>query len=125
MKDRYVNIAIAIVSIAVPSLVFFLFYIKPQGVAVGYDVRILPALNASLNFITAILLCCGYYFIRNRHIKSHRLCMITAFILSALFLISYVTYHSIAKETHYGGEVCLAIRGTPLRGLRSLRRRNT
>jgi putative membrane protein len=104
MKNRYVNIAIAIVSVAVPSLVFFLFYIKPPSVTVGYNVGILPAFNASLNFITAILLCCGYYFIRNRHVKSHRLCMITAFILSALFLISYVTYHSIAKETHFGGE---------------------
>jgi len=104
MKDRYINVAIALVSVAVPLLVFFLFYVKPPGVAVGFDLKILPALNASLNFITSVLLCAGYFFIRTKHTHSHRLCMITAFVLSALFLISYVTYHSIAPETRYGGQ---------------------
>lgn len=104
MKQRYINIAIAIVSVAVPLLVLLIFTIKPHSVDVGFNLKILPAVNASLNFITAILLCCGYYFIRNAHIRSHRLCMITAFILSAFFLISYVTYHSLAPETLFGGE---------------------
>lgn len=102
MRDRYIHIAIAIVSIAIPFVIFLLFYMKPSNVHVGFDLRILPALNASLNFTTAILLCAGYYFIRNAHIRSHRLCMITAFILSACFLISYVTYHSMTQPTHFG-----------------------
>jgi putative membrane protein len=103
MKDRYINLAIAMVSIAIPLVVFLIFYIKPPDVHVGFDLRILPALNASLNFATAILLCAGYYFIRHAHIRSHRLCMISAFILSACFLISYVAYHSLTQPTHFGG----------------------
>src|ERR1700704_2744079 len=101
MKDRYVSIATALVSVAIPLVFFLLFTIKPRNVEVGFDLKILPALNASLNFATAILLCAGYYFIRNTHIRSHRLCMITAFILSACFLISYVVYHSLTKPTHF------------------------
>jgi putative membrane protein len=104
MKDRYINVAIALVSIAIPLVIASLFYLKPVGTSVGFDLKILPALNASLNFTTAILLLVGHYFIKRDHIRSHRLCMLTAFGLSALFLISYVTYHSMATETHYGGE---------------------
>ena len=103
MKQRYINIAIAIVSVAIPLLILLIFTMKPRNVDVGFNLKILPAVNASLNFTTAILLCCGYYFIRHAHIRSHRLCMLTAFILSACFLISYVTYHSLAQPTHFGG----------------------
>ncbi len=103
MKDRYVNTAIALVSVAIPLVILLLFTLKPHNVDLGFDLRILPALNASLNFATAILLCSGYYFIRNAHIRSHRLCMVSAFILSACFLISYVTYHALSQPTHFGG----------------------
>ena len=102
MRDRYVNIAIAVVSVAIPLVVLLLFTIKPGNVAVGFDLKILPALNASLNFSTAILLVVGHYFIKRDHVRSHKLCMITAFILSACFLISYVTYHSLTQPTHFG-----------------------
>src|SRR5215831_5692808 len=104
MRDRSVNIAIAIVSVAIPLVIYTLFYIKPPDVHVGFDLRILPALNASLNFSTAILLLCGYYFIRNRKVHSHKICMISAFCLSALFLISYVIYHALTEPTLYGGQ---------------------
>jgi putative membrane protein len=104
MKDRTINWAIALVSTAIPLVVLFLFYVKPPQVSVGFNVKMLPALNSSLNFTTALLLSAGYYFIRKKQIRSHRLCMLSAFILSALFLISYVIYHSMAEETRFGGE---------------------
>ncbi|MCG3162356.1 MAG: hypothetical protein JMDDDDMK_03606 [Acidobacteria bacterium] len=53
----------------------------------------LPALNAVLNSISAILLITGYFYIRQKNIKAHRACMISAFVTSTLFLISYLTYH--------------------------------
>jgi uncharacterized membrane protein YozB (DUF420 family) len=53
----------------------------------------LPALNASLNGISAILLVAGYLLIRRRHIDRHRQVMIAAFCVSVLFLIGYVVYH--------------------------------
>ncbi len=58
------------------------------------DVRDLPALNATLNSLSAVLLAAGYYFIRRRQVSRHRLCMVTAFLVSCLFLISYLVYHA-------------------------------
>jgi uncharacterized membrane protein YozB (DUF420 family) len=53
----------------------------------------LPALNATLNGIAGCFLAAGYYFIRQRRIAAHRACMVSAFIASTLFLISYLVYH--------------------------------
>lgn len=66
----------------------------------------LPALNAILNSVSAILLVMGYFYIRQRNIKAHRACTISAFITSTLFLISYLTYH-FSKDlgpTRFQGE---------------------
>lgn len=54
----------------------------------------LPALNATLNFISFLLLLTGYYFIRRKEWRKHRACMIAALVVSGLFLTSYVIYHS-------------------------------
>jgi uncharacterized membrane protein YozB (DUF420 family) len=53
----------------------------------------LPALNATLNATSAVLLTAGWFFIKSRRIREHEFCMISAFVVSALFLISYVVYH--------------------------------
>ena len=53
----------------------------------------LPAVNAALNAVSAVFLTAGYYFIRHKRKAAHRNCMLTAFVCSILFLISYVTYH--------------------------------
>ena len=52
-----------------------------------------PTLNATLNAITTVLLASGYFCIRRRHIAAHKFCMLSALCTSALFLISYLTYH--------------------------------
>jgi uncharacterized membrane protein YozB (DUF420 family) len=57
------------------------------------EITDLPALNACLNSISTILLGAGYYFIRRRDIRRHRLMMTSAFICSCLFLTSYLIYH--------------------------------
>ena len=54
----------------------------------------LPAVNATLNAISAILLVIGYVLIRRRRIQQHRKVMIAAFATSTLFLIGYVIYHA-------------------------------
>lgn len=53
----------------------------------------LPAVNASLNALSGILLLTGYVMIRTRRIQQHRLCMIAAFITSSVFLACYLVYH--------------------------------
>jgi len=53
----------------------------------------LPAVNASLNALSAVFLSAGYYFIRRQNRDAHRNCMVAAFITSILFLVCYLTYH--------------------------------
>ncbi|MGZ8869386.1 MAG: DUF420 domain-containing protein [Thermoanaerobaculia bacterium] len=54
-----------------------------------------PAVNASLNALSGLLLLTGYVFIRRKRIEIHRRFMLSACVASTLFLISYVTYHAI------------------------------
>ena len=68
------------------------------------EVRDLPALNATLNSISTLLLLFGYYFIKRKEIERHRLCMGLAFLTSCLFLTSYVIYHLNAGSVPFTGE---------------------
>ena|ERR1035438_9231909 len=61
----------------------------------------LPAINATLNGLSAILLAFGFYFIRRRQVAPHRACMIAAFSTSVLFLICYLTYHYLGGFTKF------------------------
>lgn len=54
----------------------------------------LPAVNASLNALSGVLLLIGYVLIRTGHRQQHRACMIAAFITSSLFLACYLVYHA-------------------------------
>lgn len=54
----------------------------------------LPAVNATLNAISGVLLVIGYLLIRARRIELHRRFMIAAFVASSLFLVCYVVYHA-------------------------------
>ncbi len=66
----------------------------------------LPAVNASLNGLSAVLLGVGRYFIARKRVTAHRNCMIGAFVASTLFLVCYITYHSyLAYVLHRGPTV--------------------
>jgi len=64
----------------------------------------LPAVNATLNAISGILLFTGYLLIRKRRIEQHRRCMIAAFVASSLFLICYVIYHAQVGSVRFTRE---------------------
>lgn len=53
----------------------------------------LPALNASLNATSFVLLTTGWFLIRSGRRQAHKWCMISALAVSAMFLTSYVIYH--------------------------------
>ena len=63
----------------------------------------LPALNASLNAASALLLSAGYVCIRRRCVAAHRACMLLALLTSACFLVSYLTYHYHAGSMPFRG----------------------
>ena len=68
------------------------------------DLWSLPAVNACLNAICTVLLVCGYALIRRGRILLHRICMISAFVVSLLFLVIYVYFHAHAGVVRFGGQ---------------------
>ncbi len=63
----------------------------------------LPAVDATLNATCAVLLVCGFFFIRRKNIAAHRACMLAALATSVLFLICYLTYHYFHGVTRFPG----------------------
>jgi len=62
----------------------------------------LPAVNASLNGLSAVFLTTGFVFIKRGNKIAHRNCMIAAFCTSVIFLGCYLTYHtSVQTVTHF------------------------
>lgn len=103
MKDRIALPVIGLLSSLVIAVVGVLV-LAPAGRGAGtVDVSMLPALNAALNGTSAVLLFTGYRFIRRRQIRAHLSCMLAAFSVSTLFLISYVVYHYHTGSRHFAG----------------------
>jgi uncharacterized membrane protein YozB (DUF420 family) len=66
----------------------------------------LPGVNAGLNGLAAVLLTVGFVAMRRGRIGLHKTCMLSAVSVSALFLVSYLTYHALhgsTKFTRMGG----------------------
>ncbi len=98
MNDKIAFRIIAGVTVAVPGVVLLL-YLLPKSDTVPDIVKHCPLLNATLNGTCTLLLISSYLAIRNKKINLHKRLNITAFILSALFLVSYIAYHLLGKET--------------------------
>lgn len=72
-------------------------------VDLGFDLTILPMINAILNGIAFVVLLLALIMIKKKNIKAHRRLIYLAFMLTFIFLISYLTYHAFAGSTSYGG----------------------
>jgi putative membrane protein len=102
-NDQKVLYVVGILALVVPALVAYLILGNKATRIEGLDVSFLPHLNAFLNSSTSFLLILGLFFIKRKQILVHRAVMMTAFTLSAVFLISYVIYHNNADSTKFGG----------------------
>lgn len=104
--DKVVIPIIVILSNAVPIAVAALM-LFPASLQINLgivDVRSLPFFHAILNGSTAVLLIAGGIWIKQRKITLHRFSMVSAFALSAVFLVSYVISKLSNDPTPYGGE---------------------
>ena len=63
--------------------------------------HIFPHLNASLNALSSMFLIVGFVMILRKRIAAHRVCMLAASSVSALFLVGYLTHHAI--RTYFFG----------------------
>jgi len=85
---------------ALAFLAYILLFRRGSG---GWDLRFLPAVNASLNALAASFLIAGWIAIRRGAARVHQYLMVSAFAASALFLVCYLAYHYVHGDTRYGG----------------------
>jgi len=104
-KDKlFFRIALAI-SIVVFLLVLFLNRrVFPAPETAPSFVHLLPKLNATINATCSVLLLFSLWAIKRKKISLHKTINLTTFGLSALFLISYVSFHYFVPETTFGGQ---------------------
>lgn len=98
-NDKNAMISIALLSSTVLIFLVWLVYFKGSSeLETGSWIEFLPALNAFLNTITSIALINAFYFIKRNNILWHKRAVMVALSTTALFLVSYITYH------HYHGD---------------------
>ena len=77
--------------------------IFPDKSVIPSWVFLLPTLNAVINGTCTVLLLLSLYFIKRKQISIHKKLNLATFILSSLFLVSYIIFHSTGIKTTYGG----------------------
>ena len=104
MKNNLVKI-IAIVSVVIPLAVAFLLFMPSKIDIFGDWTYKLPHFNAIINSLTSIFLVLSFYMIKyKRNIRAHQNLNIASFTLGAIFLVSYIIYHSSVDSTPYQGD---------------------
>jgi putative membrane protein len=96
--------AIAAISAAMLALLAVVLYGHQATKGAPQWVGALPALNAVLNATSAVFLVLGYRAIRRRALAAHARYVLRALVASTLFLVSYITYHSIHGDTKFAGQ---------------------
>jgi putative membrane protein len=100
-RDKLARTVILVFSIIVFAVIVALSRIK-LDVDPGFDVHLFALLNAMINSTVAILLIAALAAVKNKRYELHKRIMLTAMILSVLFLISYICHHLLAGDTRYG-----------------------
>jgi putative membrane protein len=106
MSEKSLALIIYAVSTVLCLAIAFLIYF-PQALALregGINIEYLPRFHAFLNGSCMLLLIAGYVAVRTKRYNLHRTLMVACFLLSSIFLVSYVVYHSQAPATKFGGE---------------------
>jgi putative membrane protein len=102
-NTRAAIIAIIAISVAASAFLFWLVYVHQAPAAFAHRLSFLPALNATFNGLSAIALTIGFLYIKQRKITAHRNAMMTAFVFSSLFLVSYITNHALHGDQLFPG----------------------
>ena len=92
---------ILVASAAVFGFLCWLLYVKQPVDARSAFLDAVPAINATLNGVSTVLLCGGFVAILNRRFTLHMRLMFAALCSSALFLVGYVIHHYNSADTHY------------------------
>jgi len=102
-NDARARVLIIAVSVIVFGAIVALGRVK-LDVQLGFDEHIFAKINAAINSTVSVLLLFGLIAVKNKKYLLHKRIMITAIILSCLFLVSYICHHLFTGETKFGGE---------------------
>lgn len=102
-NDRRFMIVNAAVSSLALALLAWLLLVR-RATPGGADLSFMPAINACLNALAALLLVAGYRAIKRRDRALHQRLMVSAFCASSLFLVGYVAYHYVHGDTKFTGQ---------------------
>jgi putative membrane protein len=100
-NDKKAKLLIYTVSIVVFAAVVFLSKYK-LIVDLGFDVHVFAKANAMINSLVAVLLLAGLFAAKQGKYLLHKKIMLSAIVLSVLFLVSYIAHHLLAGDTKYG-----------------------
>lgn len=100
-NDRTAKIFIWTVSIIVFVAVAVLSKVK-LNLYLPFNVHVFATFNAIVNSLVALLLVAGLITAKNKKYETHKKIMLSAIVLSVLFLLSYICHHLFAGETRYG-----------------------
>ncbi len=100
---KSLGVILLISGLAFLFLIWLIYFRETAGETAAW-VANLPALNALLNSASTILILAGFAAIRKRRFVTHMKFMLTAFVTSSLFLISYLLYHNFVGHTPFPGE---------------------
>lgn len=100
---KALGLILAVSAAALLFLVWLIYFKAPAATEVAW-VSNLSAVNAALNSLSTVFLLLGFREIRARNFAKHMRFMISAFITSALFLVSYIVYHHFVGDTPFTGQ---------------------
>ncbi|HQS24345.1 MAG: hypothetical protein B7Y11_06090 [Sphingobacteriia bacterium 24-36-13] len=100
-NDRLANWLIGIFSLVVFIVVVVLGKFK-LDVELGFDVHVFATINAFVNASIAVVLVAALVAVKKKNYELHKKFMMTALVLSILFLLSYIAHHLLAGEAKYG-----------------------
>ena len=101
-NDSAARLFIIAVSIIVFIAISVLSRVK-LDVQLGFDEHLFAKINATINSLVSVLLVAGLIVVKNRNYLLHKRIMLTAIVLSCLFLVSYICHHLFTGETKFGG----------------------
>lgn len=102
-NDKQAKWLIGIFSFVVFAAVVILGRVK-LDIEVGFDVHIFAKINAVINSLVAVLLVAALIAVKKKNFLLHKKLMMTAMVLSVLFLVSYIGHHLLAGDAKFGGE---------------------
>jgi putative membrane protein len=100
-NDKQAKWLILVFSFVVFAAVVLLTRIK-LDVDLGFDVHFFAKLNAIINSLVSLLLLAGLAVVKQGKYELHKRIMISALVLSIIFLVSYICHHLLAGETKFG-----------------------